>query len=94
MFKKKEEDFENYKELKKKNLTEKKRFRIDPNIIHAVSLLGYIGFLLIGSILINIGIYKIIEKYFSYKSNVLFLIFVLLGVISGFYNIYKVIMKK
>ena len=66
---------------------------INPDIIHAISLLGYVGFLLIGSILINIGIYKLIERYF-FKSQILFFFFIILGVVTGFYNVYKVIMRK
>lgn len=96
MLKRKEDNFENYKDLKKKSSKEKKHFMlniINPDIIHAISLLGYVGFLLIGSILINIGIYKLIERYF-FKSQILFFFFVILGVVTGFYNVYKVIMKK
>ena len=37
---------------------------ITKDIIHALSLLSYLGFLIVGNILLYIGIYKLIEKYF------------------------------
>lgn len=77
----------------KKELDKRGKIRINKDIIHAISLLGYIGFLFIGSILINIWIYKMIEKYF-FKSQILFILMVILGVINGLYSVYKAIMKK
>lgn len=62
-------------------------------VAYAFSLLSYLGIVMIGNILVCIGIYKVIEKYYK-KSTILFIIFVLLGVASGFLNIYKLIMKK
>lgn len=58
------------------------------------SLLGYLGFLMVGNIGVFIFIYKVIEKYFQYKNTILFILFVIFGVFSGFYNIFKIIMKK
>lgn len=58
------------------------------------SLLGYLGFLIVGNIGVYIFLYKLIEKFFHYKNNVLFIIFLIVGVVSGFYNAYKVIMRK
>ena len=52
---------------------------ITKDIIHALSLLSYLGFL--------------IEKYF-FKSTILFIVLVIIGVISGFYNAYVAIMRK
>ena len=66
---------------------------ITKDVLHALSLLSYLGFLIVGNILLYIGIYKLIEKYF-FKSTVLFIILVLIGVVSGFYNAYIAIMKK
>ncbi len=66
---------------------------ITKDIVHALSLLTYLGFLVIGNILLYIGIYKLIERYF-FKSTGLFVILVIIGVISGFYNAYIAIMKK
>lgn len=57
------------------------------------ALLGTLGFIIIGNILAFIGIYFLIQKYF-FKSDVLFIIFLLLGVVSGFYSVYQQIMKK
>lgn len=66
---------------------------INKDVIHALSLLSYLGIVMVGNILLYIGIYKLIEKYFI-KNTILFIILVILGVISGFYNAYKIIMKK
>lgn len=66
---------------------------ITKDIIHALSLLSYLGFLIVGNILLYIGIYKLIEKYL-FKSTILFIILVIIGVISGFYSAYTAIMKK
>lgn len=57
------------------------------------ALLGTLGFTIIGNILVSLGIYKLIEK-FLFKSQLLFIIFLFLGVASGFYNVYRMIMKK
>lgn len=56
-------------------------------------LLGTIGFTIMGNILMALGIYKLIER-FLFKSQLLFVSFLLLGVASGFYSVYKMIMKK
>ncbi|MGL4253213.1 MAG: AtpZ/AtpI family protein [Fusobacteriaceae bacterium] len=61
--------------------------------MYSFSLLGYLGFILIGNILFFIFIYKIIEKYL-FSNTILFIIFLLIGIFSGFYNVYKVIMKR
>ncbi|MGL4934883.1 AtpZ/AtpI family protein [Cetobacterium sp.] len=61
--------------------------------MHYFSLLGYLGFLIVGNIGIFIFIYKLIERYF-FKSTLLFIFFVIIGIFSAFYNAYKLIMKK
>ncbi|MGL4652855.1 AtpZ/AtpI family protein [Cetobacterium sp.] len=61
--------------------------------MHYFSLLGFLGFLIIGNIGFFILIYKLIEKYF-FKSTLLFIFFVIIGIFSAFYNAYKLIMKK
>lgn len=66
---------------------------INKDVIYAVSLLGQLGFNMIGNVLICVFIYKLIER-FLFRSTLLFVIFVLLGVASGFYSCYKLIMKK
>lgn len=57
------------------------------------ALLGTLGFTIMGNILISLLIYKLIEK-FLFKSQLLFIIFLFLGVASGFYSVYNMIMKK
>ena len=66
---------------------------ITKDIIHALSLLSYLGFLIVGNILLYIGIYKLIEKYF-FKSTILFIVLVIIGFLSGFYNAYVAIIRK
>lgn len=66
---------------------------ITKDVLHAISLLGYLGFLMVGNILLYVGIYKLIEKYL-FKSTLLFTVLIIIGVISGFYNSYRAIMKK
>lgn len=66
---------------------------INKDVIYAVSLLTQIGLTLIGNILVYVFLYKLIEKYL-FKSTILFIGMILVGVISGFYNTYKLIMKK
>ncbi|WP_041920978.1 AtpZ/AtpI family protein [Ilyobacter polytropus] len=63
------------------------------DIVYYFSLLGYLGFVMVFNILFFIIIYKIIEKYF-FSSDLLFITFTLIGIFSGFYNSYKLIMKK
>lgn len=57
------------------------------------SLLGYLGFIMVFNIGIFVFLYKVIEKYFGSNTG-LFILFVIIGVIGGFYNSYNVIMKK
>ena len=66
---------------------------ITKELIKNLSLLGYLGFLIAGNILLYVFIYKMIEKYF-FKSTILFILLLLIGIASGFYNAYKLIMKK
>lgn len=57
------------------------------------ALLGTLGFIIIGNILVSLSIYFLIQKFF-FESHLLFIVFLLLGVASGFYSVYKQIMKK
>ncbi|WP_211491620.1 MULTISPECIES: AtpZ/AtpI family protein [unclassified Fusobacterium] len=66
---------------------------LNKDILHAFSLLGHLGIVMVGNILVCIGAYKLIERYW-FKSTLLFIALVLLGVASGFYSCYKLIMKK
>ncbi|WP_101474235.1 MULTISPECIES: AtpZ/AtpI family protein [Fusobacterium] len=63
------------------------------DMVHAFTLLGHLGLVMVGNIFVCIGAYKLIE-HFLIKSTLLFITFVLLGVASGFYSCYKLIMKK
>ena len=61
--------------------------------MYYASLLGYLGFVMIFNILIFIFIYKMIEKYF-FSSTFLFIVLMLVGIFSGFYNVFRLILKK
>lgn len=61
--------------------------------MHYFSLLGFLGFVIVGNIGVFIFLYKLIERYF-FKSTALFIFFLCVGVFSGFYNVYRLIMKK
>ena len=61
--------------------------------MYYVSLLGYLGFVMVFNILFFVFIYKVIEKYF-FSSTVLFVVLLLIGIFSGFYNVFKLILKK
>lgn len=65
----------------------------DRDVMKSFSLLGYISLILVGNILVYVYIYKVIEKYF-FRSNLLFIFMIILGVVSGFYGVYKAIMKR
>ena len=66
----------------------------DKNIIKSFSLLGYLSFLLIGNVLIYVYMYKFCEKYLNIRNQGLFIVFLIIGIISGFYSVYKVITSK
>lgn len=58
-----------------------------------LSLLGTLGFIIIGNMLVSLALYKYVIAKYIYESPVLFIIFLLIGIASGFYNVYKQIMK-
>ncbi|MGL5088370.1 MAG: AtpZ/AtpI family protein [Cetobacterium sp.] len=63
------------------------------DFMHSFSLLGSLGFLMVGNIGVFVLIYKLIERFF-FKSTPLFILLLVIGVFSAFYNVYKLIMKK
>lgn len=63
------------------------------DFIRYFSLLGYLGLVMLGNIGFFLYINYLIKRYIWEDSN-LFIIFLIIGVISGFYNCYKLIMKK
>lgn len=62
-------------------------------IMYYISLLGYLGFVMVFNIFFFVIIYKVLEKFF-FSSSILFIVFIIIGIFSGFYNVYKLIMKK
>jgi len=63
------------------------------DFMYYASLLGYLGFVMVFNILFFVFIYKMIEKYF-FSSTILFIALLLVGIFSGFYNSYKLILRK
>ncbi|MBQ3437602.1 MAG: AtpZ/AtpI family protein [Fusobacterium sp.] len=63
------------------------------DIIKAFSMLGNIGLTIFINIFVSIFAYKFFERHF-FKSLLIFLIFLFLGIINAFYSIYKSIMGK
>ena len=63
------------------------------DIFYYLSLLTQLGLTIIFSILICIFIYKVIAKFIG-ENIFLFIFFIVLGVIGGFYNAYHLIMKN
>lgn len=61
--------------------------------MYYASLLGYLGFVMVFNILFFVFIYKMIEKYF-FTSTLLFIALLLIGIFSGFYNVFKLILRK
>lgn len=68
--------------------------KFDKDFFKYMSLLGTLGLTIVGNILVSLVLYKYIIAKYVYKSDILFILFLLLGVFSGFYNVYKMIMKK
>ncbi len=66
----------------------------DKSIIKSFSLLGYLSFLLIGNILIYVYLYKLCERHLNIRNQGLFIVFVIIGIISGLSSVYKVITSK
>lgn len=68
--------------------------KFDKDFFKYLSLLGTLGFIIMGNILVSLALYRYIIAKYIYESPVLFIIFLLLGVFSGFYSVYQQIMKK
>lgn len=68
--------------------------KFDRDFFKYLSLLGTLGFIIMGNILVSLALYKYVIARYIYDSPVLFIIFLLLGVANGFYSVYQQIMKK
>ena len=67
--------------------------KFDRDFFKYLSLLGTLGFIIMGNILVSLAIYRYIIARYVYESPVFFIIFLLLGIASGFYSVYQQIMK-
>ena len=66
--------------------------KINKDLLKYLALFGNLGFIVMYNILLWIAFYKIYEKFLGF-SSIVFIVFVCIGIVSAFYNIYKYIMK-
>ena len=72
-----------------------KKLKETTETFRLLSIVSNIGFVMVGCIITGFFIGFAINKYLlDSKNMIVILIFTLLGVISGFYNVYKLIMNK
>lgn len=64
-----------------------------PDFFYYLSLFTQLGITMIGNILVSLFLYLGFAKYIFAHPMILFL-FLLLGIVSGYYQIYKMITKK
>jgi len=67
--------------------------KMDKDLIRFLLLLGNLGFVFIFNILFYVLIYKLFERFFGFNSLV-FIGLIILGIISAFYNAYRMIIRK
>lgn len=67
--------------------------KLNKEIFKYFNLLGTIGLVIISNIIFAVIFYKVIEKFFI-KSTMIFIVLILIGIINGFYCVYKMILKK
>jgi len=63
------------------------------DIYYYLSLLSQLGITMIFSILVCVFIYKVISKFIG-ENIFLFIFFIIIGVAGGFYNVYRLVMRK
>ncbi len=61
-------------------------------ILQNLSLLSYIGIMMLVPILVAVYLGNFLDKKFD-TGHIFLMIFILLGVTSGFLNVYKIVMK-
>lgn len=74
-------------------LEKSNQMKIDKDLLHSLMLLGNLSFIFIFNILFFVFIYKIFEKFFGYNGFV-FIVLIIYGIFSAFYNAYKMIINK
>jgi len=67
--------------------------KIDKDLIGVLMLLGNLGFVFIFNILFYVFLYKLFERFFGFNS-IVFIVLIIIGIISAFYNSYRMIIKK
>lgn len=66
--------------------------KINKDLLKYLALFGNLGFIVMYNILLWVAFYKLYERFIGFSSLV-FIIFIFIGIVSAFYNIYKYIMK-
>ncbi len=62
-------------------------------ILYYFSLIGQLGLIMLANIFVGIGLYYLISLS-GFKNAFLFIILIILGVLSGFWSVFKILMKK
>lgn len=66
--------------------------KFNKDLLKYLALFGNLGFIVMYNILLWVAFYKLYERFVGFSSLV-FIIFIFIGIVSAFYNIYKYIMK-
>lgn len=62
-------------------------------VFYYMSLVSQIGFIMIANIFVSMGIYWLISQT-GVKNTLLFIFFIVLGIYSGFYSVFKILMNQ
>ncbi len=65
----------------------------DRSIFYYFGLLGQIGLTFILNVLAFMFLYKYVVARYIFESQIIFILFILAGVASGFISVYRLIMK-
>lgn len=66
--------------------------KFNKDLLKYLALFGNLGFIVMYNVLLWVAFYKLYERFVGFSSLV-FIIFIFIGIVSAFYNIYKYIMK-
>lgn len=60
------------------------------SVFYYFGLLGQLGLTIMISILISVGLYKLVERFIG-QNGFVFILFILMGIVAGFVAVYKLI---
>jgi F0F1-type ATP synthase assembly protein I len=67
--------------------------KLNNDFFYYFSLLGQLGFVFIINILMFVYLYKLYEHFFG-ENTLVFILLLIVGIFSAFYNAYRLLMKK